>query len=165
MSRPALASSSEWSVEREAASDGSIVEALADRAFGPGRFAKTAERIREGSVPALDLSFVARSAEGSTVGTVRLWSISIGDTPAYFLGPIAVEADWRDRGVGAGLMDAACAAVDAAGGAPILLVGDAPYFSRFGFRRCDAVLPGPVDPRRVLLRAADPQPSGTVRKG
>jgi predicted N-acetyltransferase YhbS len=151
-------------VDREDAHDAGVVEALADRAFGPGRFAKTAERIREGSRPVSALSFVARARDGSIVGTVRVWPILIGETAALFLGPIAVDDAWRDRGVGAGLMDAVCSAVDADGGPPVLLVGDAPYFGKFGFRKCDAVLPGPVDPDRVLVRSAGRETAGVVRK-
>ena len=131
--------------------DEAAVEALVLAAFGPGRFAKTAERLREGSVPAA--GFVAHEA-GEVVGSVRLWPIRVGETPALFLGPIAVDANRRSAGLGAELV-AACidfARVSDTGG--VLLVGDAAYFERFGFVAApDAVLPGPVDRRRVLWLA------------
>lgn len=127
--------------------DEAAVEALVMAAFGPGRFAKTAERLREGSTPAA--AFVAHRA-GEVVGSVRLWPIRIGGTPALFLGPIAVDANRRSAGLGAELV-AACvdfARVSETGG--VLLVGDQAYFERFGFVPApDAVLPGPVDRRRM----------------
>src|SRR5580658_386122 len=81
--------------------DASLVDGLIDRAFGPGRFAKTAERLREGQVPDLALSFVAW-LDGQAVGCVRQWRVLIGEAPAVFLGPIAVEEERRREGLGAG---------------------------------------------------------------
>lgn len=135
-------------IASERPEDESAVEALILAAFGPGRFAKTAERLREGSAPAA--AFVAHEA-GEVVGSVRLWPIRVGETPALFLGPIAVDATRRSTGRGAELV-AACmdyARVSGTGG--VLLVGDRAYFERFGFAPAsDAILPGPVDRRRVL---------------
>jgi predicted N-acetyltransferase YhbS len=142
----------------ERASDAAQVEALIDRAFGPGRFAKTAERLREGRTPLRALSFTCR-VDGELVGCVRQWSIQIGGRPAIFLGPFAVEGAWRSRGLGGALIRKACLAAQAAGHAAILLVGDAPYFEPLGFQvveRGRIVMPGPVDPRRLLLRALTP---------
>ena len=142
----------------EAPADAAAVEALVDRAFGPGRFAKTAERLREGRKPRPDLSFVCR-AGGEMVGCVRQWDIRIGGRPAIFLGPIAVDPAWRSRGLGAALIRRAAAAAEAAGAPAILLVGDAPYFSPLGFeiaRPGRFVMPGPVDPKRVMLRPFGP---------
>ncbi|MBW8304508.1 MAG: N-acetyltransferase, partial [Brevundimonas sp.] len=127
-------------------------------AFGPGRFAKTAERLREGPSPAA--GFVARDG-ADLLGSVRLWPITIGGTPALFLGPIAVAADNRRAGLGAELVQA-CLTWAAETGRGVLLVGDAPYFGRFGFEAVtDVRLPGPVDPRRVLWRGESP-PAGLV---
>jgi predicted N-acetyltransferase YhbS len=155
-------------IELETAADAPAVDALVDAAFGPGRFAKTAERLRERNAPARDLCFVAREA-GRVVGTVRLWPVRIGDMPAVFLGPIAVEGRERGNGVGAQLVERACAAAAAAGRPAVLLVGDEPYFGRFGFQRARGVLlPGPVDPGRVLLlplAGAVEDFSGPVRAG
>ena len=134
----------------ETPSDRPEVEALVLRAFGPGRFAKTAERLRERAP--LAAGFVARE-DAHLIGSVRLWSIGIGDTPALFLGPIAVETDRRRDGLGADLVAACIARAEASGVAGILLIGDPPYFERFGFATSAGItLPGPVDPRRVMWR-------------
>ena len=137
----------------ETLADAAEVDALIERAFGPGRYAKAAERLREGNRPLPGLCFVARQG-GEIVGCVRLWPISIGDTPAVLLGPFAVDEACRGRGLGAALIVRACEAARAAGHGLILLVGDEPYFAPMGFARAPAVeLPGPVDQRRVLVRA------------
>ena len=142
----------------ETAADRAAVDAFIDAVFGPGRYAKTAERLREGNVPLLDLSFVCwRGAE--PIGCVRQWPILIGGAPLVFLGPFAVEADQRKHGLGAALIKRACEAATAAGHDAILLVGDQPYFGPLGFTQVPAgriALPGPVDPRRVLWRALKP---------
>ena len=135
--------------------DGPLVDALDDRAFGPGRYAKTAQRIRERARTRPDLSICVWSGE-TLIGSVRQWSIRIGGTPAVFLGPIAVEAAERRHGLGASLMRRAIAAAEAAGERLILLVGDLPYFGQFGFEVAPPgrhAMPGPVDSRRVLWRA------------
>ena len=143
-------------IDAETPADAASVEALVMAAFGPGRFAKTAERIREHAGVAA--GFVAHE-NGRVVGAVRLWSILVGEQPALFLGPITVSAESRKGGLGADLVQAC---IDHAGTIGILLVGDAPYFSRFGFRPASgARLQGPVDQRRVLWRG-DGEPSGTV---
>jgi predicted N-acetyltransferase YhbS len=131
------------------------VEGLIDAAFGPGRHAKAAERLREGNKPILSLSRVALDSE-RVVGCSRIWPIHIGETPALLLGPFAVALAWRSKGLGAALIEASCQASKEAGHALVLLVGDAPYFQRMGFHPVDpkaVTMPGPVDPRRVLVRA------------
>jgi predicted N-acetyltransferase YhbS len=144
-------------IDAETPADAASVEALVMAAFGPGRYARTAERIREHARVAA--GFVARE-EGRVIGAVRLWSIVVGDRPALFLGPITVSADSRKGGLGADLVQAC---IDHAGHTGILLVGDAPYFSRFGFRPApEARLQGPVDQRRVLW-LGEGEPSGIVR--
>jgi predicted N-acetyltransferase YhbS len=138
--------------------DALLADALIDRAFGPGRFTKVSERVREFADFAPDLSFCAWRGE-QLVGVVRQWRVRVGDTKAVFLGPIAVEADERSGGVGGLLVEQAVAAAKAAGEAAIVLVGDEPYFRRFGFlaELGRAVrLPGPVDQRRVLAIAFTP---------
>jgi predicted N-acetyltransferase YhbS len=154
----------------EKPADRAVIDAFIDDIFGPGRFAKTAERLREGNVPLLDLSFVCwRGAE--PIGCVRQWPILIGGSPVIFLGPFAVEADQRKHGLGAKLIHRAVEAATAAGHDAILLVGDAPYFGPLGFEVVPAgriALPGPVDPRRVLWCALKPggvdEFSGAVTK-
>lgn len=144
-------------IDAETPADAASVEALVMAAFGPGRYAKTAERIREQA--AIAAGFVARE-NGRVIGAVRLWSITVGDRAALFLGPITVSADSRKGGLGADLVQAC---IDHAGETGILLVGDAPYFSRFGFRPApEARLLGPVDQRRVLW-LGEGDPGGIVR--
>ena len=141
----------------ESASDAPQAEALIEAAFGPGRFAKAAERVRERAAFAPDLSFCAWR-DGAMVGTVRMWRARVGETPVVFLGPIAVTCAERSGGVGAVLVERACEAAALAGETAIVLVGDEPYFGRFGFQVAGGVsLPGPVDPGRVLAKSLRPQ--------
>ena len=122
-----------WRVEPEALADAPAVDALVLAAFGPGRFAKTAERLREGTAPAQ--GFVIRS-EGRIIGSVRLWPIRIGEAPALFLGPIAVEAESRREGMGAALVRAC---LETAGDRGVLLAG-----SRSATARAGGPAPGDV---------------------
>lgn len=141
-----------FGLDHETPFDARPVEALVAAAFGPGRFAKAAERVRERARLLPECSFVAR-AEGRVVGTVRLWAVRVGEARLAFLGPIAVDHAWRSEGVGAALVERACEAAQAAGLDGVLLVGDPPYFARFGFEPAPGVvLPAPVDPRRLLVR-------------
>ncbi len=136
----------------EAPAHGTAIEALLNAAFGPGRFAKVSERVREFADFAPELSFCAFEGE-ALVGVVRLWRVAVGDQPIAFLGPLAVEEEARKHGLGALLVERACAAAEAAGEAAVLLVGDLAFFSRAGFEIAPEVrMPGPVDPRRVLAR-------------
>jgi len=139
----------------EAPLDQPAIEALLDRAFGPGRFVKSSERVREVAEFAPELSFCAW-ADGELLGVVRMWRARVGATPVVFLGPLAVDAGRRSAGVGGALVDRACEAARQAGEMAVLLVGDEPYFARFGFAAAPASavrLPGPVDQRRVLVHA------------
>jgi predicted N-acetyltransferase YhbS len=138
--------------------DAGAVGALIDAAFGPGRFTKTAERLRETNHPLLDISFTAHF-DGALVGCVRMWPIHIGERPAVFLGPFAVDPAWRGRGLGAALIRKACDAARGAGHDLILLVGDQPYFCPLGFSMVPPgrlTMPGPVDERRLLSLALTP---------
>jgi len=139
----------------EVAADFPAREALLDRAFGKAeRRRKTSERLRENRLPAEGLAFAARNRRGRLVGTLRLWDITAGSAgPALLLGPLAVDSAYQKRGIGGKLMRHALAQAQKLGHRVVLLVGDAPYYGRFGFSR-DAVvglsLPGPVDPDRFL---------------
>ncbi len=136
----------------ETAADGAAVEALNDRAFGPGRFAKVSYAVRELARFRHDLSFCAFEGE-VLVGSVRQSEISICGKVALFLGPFAVSAELRGKGVGAALIDKALKAGGKAGFPLVLLVGDLDLFSRHGFERVPAgqiSLPRPFDPRRLL---------------
>jgi predicted N-acetyltransferase YhbS len=129
------------------------VTRLIDRVFGPGRFAKSSERLREHNTPLPDCSFVALR-DGAPVGCVRMWPVTIGGEPVAFLGPLAVDPDERSAGLGQALVENAVEAARAAGWRAVLLVGDGPYFGRVGFTNAHTagvVMPGPVDQRRVLL--------------
>ncbi len=140
-------------IREETLGDVGAREALLDRAFGPARFEKTCERLREGRMPAQGLAFVALR-DGKVVGTVRLWNVVAGPgRPALVLGPLAVDAETRSLGIGARLTQHALAAAAARGHRAVLLVGDAPYYERFGFRRAltDGLwMPGPVERERFL---------------
>lgn len=141
------------------------MEALLDRAFGPGRFTKVSERVREFAEFAPELSFCAWDGD-RLLGVVRQWRVRVGAAPVIFLGPLAVETDQRSAGVGGLLVERACQAAVEAGETAVLLVGDAPYFGRFGFSVAKGVaMPGPVDPRRVLARGlgAVLVPTGAVQ--
>jgi predicted N-acetyltransferase YhbS len=138
--------------------DHAAAEALIDHAFGPGRFAKTAERLREGQALRADLSICAWDG-AEMVGVVRQWSVFVGDTPAIFLGPFAVHADRRKQKLGRALIERAVALNDAAGERATILVGDRSYFGPRGFEPVPVgtvVLPGPVDPKRIMWRGRTP---------
>ena len=159
------AAQSEVTLRPETPRDALAVEALLDHAFGPGRFVKVSERVREFARYRPDLSFCAVDA-GQIVGVVRLWDIRIGATPALFLGPLAVHSGRRLDGLGGRLVQHAGKAADALGEGPILLVGDSQYFERLGYSAAatrGVRLPGPVDPRRVLARGASSPLEGPVR--
>ena len=139
----------------ETLADGALVDALIDRAFGPGRFTKVSERVREFATFAPELSVCAWS-EGRLLGCARMWRVRVGGRPATFLGPFAVELGERNAGFGARLIARACEAAQAAGETHVVLVGDEPYFSRVGFSTAAGAqvrMPGPVDQRRVLVCA------------
>jgi len=158
MNTLALARQAKTIINPEQVADALVVEGLIERAFGPGRYAKAAERLREGARPLLNLSFVARRG-AEAVGCVRLWSVRIGAAPALLLGPIAVEATWRRGGLGADLVRRAIDQAAAAGWDLIILVGDEPFFGPLGFTAAPAAavrMPGPVDQRRVMVRALAP---------
>lgn len=146
------ASEPAWTIRPERPEDAPLVDALNDRAFGPGRFAKSAYRLREGVDPVAALSFVAVE-EGKLRGSVRFWPIVIGSEPALMLGPLAVEEDLRGQGVGVALMEKGIAAARDAGHAAVILVGDEPYYARVGFAKLPpgrVVFPGPVNTSRIL---------------
>src|SRR5438094_1459118 len=141
-----------FAIRAERASDVVAREALLDACFGDNRHMRTCQRLRDGRAPAEGLSLSA-VAQGRLVGTVRLWHVSAGGIPALMLGPLAVEASSRQLGVGAALMDHALAAAKARGHRAVILLGDAPYYARFGFSPAKTgalSLPGPFEPERLL---------------
>jgi predicted N-acetyltransferase YhbS len=137
----------------EIAADEPAIERLHERTFGPGRFARTAFRIREGRAHVLDLSFTARIGT-LMVGSVRLTPICIGDTPALLLGPLTIEPPFRSHGVGTALVTRALKEAQATGHKLVVLVGDEPIYAKSGFKRIpkgQVKMPGPVDPARLLV--------------
>ena len=140
-------------------SDLPLIESLLDSRFGPARHKRTAYRLRDGIAHDDALCFVARDA-GRLVGSVQCWPIAItgvggGAMPLTLLGPVAVVVDREGEGIASRLLQAALAAADALGRPPLLLIGDAPFYGRFGFSAAATagwVLPGPVDRARLLLR-------------
>lgn len=139
-------------VREENAADVPARERLLDAAFGPERFAKTSEILRAGRLPARGLALSAIH-NGVLVGTVRLWNVDAGGADALLLGPLAVARSHRSLGVGGVLMREAVARAAASGHSAIVLVGDAPYYARFGFSAELAAgldMPGPVDRVRFL---------------
>ena len=141
-----------FAIRAERASDVVAREALLDACFGENRHMRTCQRLRDGRAPAEGLALAA-TAKGRLVGTVRLWHVSAGGKPALMLGPLAVEASSRELGVGAALMDHALAAAKARGHRAVILLGDAPYYIRFGFsaaRSGQLALPGAFERDRLL---------------
>ena len=141
-----------FEIRAERAEDAAEVEALVAASFGPGRFAKSAYRFREGVKPLAELSFVAMDG-GALRGSVRFWPVYVGAAPALLLGPLAVEARLRGRGIGIALMNQGIDEARRLGHTAILLVGDLPYYARVGFSplpRGSVRFPGPVDPARIL---------------
>ncbi|MGL5447157.1 MAG: GNAT family N-acetyltransferase [Rhabdaerophilum sp.] len=140
-------------IEAARPADDAQIEKLHQRAFGPGRFARTAYRIREQACEAETLAYVARVGS-LLVGSVQLTPVMIGDHRAFVLGPLTVEPAFEGRGIGAALLERGAQAVRALRAAAILLVGDEPYYSRHGYKRVPPgriTMPGPVDPGRLLM--------------
>jgi len=140
-------------LRQERSTDVAAREALLDEAFGDTRARKTSQRLRDGRLPAEGLSLIA--ADGRRViGTARLWNVACGSgQPALLLGPVAVATDCRDRGIGAGLVRRALRDARRLGHGAVILVGDASYYSRFGFsaeKAASLTLPGPFERHRLL---------------
>jgi predicted N-acetyltransferase YhbS len=141
-------------IQSERPEDGPQIDALIARAFGPGRYGKASERVREFAAFAPELSAVAWS-DGRLLGCARMWRVRVGGRPVTFLGPFAVEQGERSAGFGQRLIERACEAAAAAGETHVVLVGDEAYFGRVGFSNAlgkGVTMPGPVDQRRVLAR-------------
>jgi predicted N-acetyltransferase YhbS len=141
-----------FAIRAERASDVVAREALLDACFGDNRHTRTCQRLRDGRAPAegLALSAVAR---GRLVGTLRLWHVSAGGVPALVLGPLAVDAESRKLGVGAALIGQALTVARQRGHGAVILLGDAPYYARFGFSAANTgelSLPGPFERDRLL---------------
>ena len=141
-----------WEIREERTSDAAAIDALVEKSFGPGRYTKSAYRLREGVDPEPGLSYVAIE-DGALRGSNRFWPVFVGNTPALLLGPLAVETERRGRGMGIQLMQKGIDEARAKGHRAVILVGDLPYYQRVGFvsvNRGRIRMPGPVDLSRVL---------------
>ena len=141
-----------FAIRSERASDVVAREALLDACFGANRHQRTCQRLRDGRAPAEGLALSA-VRQGRLVGTVRLWHVSAGGVPALVLGPLAVDPSCRELGLGAALMNQALATAKARGHGAVILLGDAPYYARFGFtarKTGELSLPGPFERERLL---------------
>jgi len=140
-------------IRHERAADVDAPEALLDEAFSEARTRKASERLREDRLPAEGLAFIAAEG-GRVVGTARMWNIGCGAGKlALRLGPVAVAGDCRDRGIGSALVRCAVAEARKLGHVAVVLVGDTPYYSRFGFsaeKTGDLCMPGPFERHRLL---------------
>jgi predicted N-acetyltransferase YhbS len=149
-----ISNAAPFAIRAERASDVVAREALLDACFGDNRHTRTCQRLRDGRAPAEGLALsVVRL--GKLVGTVRLWHVSAGGAPALMLGPLAVDDTCRGLGVGAALMQRALQIATARGHGAVILLGDAPYYARFGFcadKTGRLSLPGPFERCRLLGR-------------
>ncbi len=135
----------------ETAADESEVEGLYDLCFAPGRTALSSYRLRDGVPKVADLCLVLRDSTGTLMAAIRFWPVRIARRPVLLLGPIAVHPTAQGEGLGGLLMRDSLTRARKLGWSRVLLVGDAPYYSRFGFRRLDeVVMPPPTNPDRVL---------------
>lgn len=169
---PGLSDASEltWTIRPERPEDAPLVDALNEGAFGPGRFAKSAYRLREGVDHDERLAFVA-TEKREFLASVRFWPIMIGGHRALMLGPLAVQAHLRGRGIGVALMERGLNEARKQGHEVAILVGDEPYYARVGFAKLPPGrirFPGPVDPSRLLGLSLKPGAaltlSGEVRR-
>lgn len=152
-----MTASKDFEILPEQPGDAAAINAVLDDAFGPGRFAKSSYRLREGVEPLPELGFVAKVG-GEVIGSIRYWPVTVhyeakADVPALLLGPLAVVPTRKHNGVGMGLMKASLEAAKAAGHKTVILVGDEPYYARMGFSALACMglkMPGPFDPSRLL---------------
>jgi predicted N-acetyltransferase YhbS len=145
-------SAAPFAIRAERSSDVEARDMLLDACFGENRHQRTCQRLRDGRAPAEGLALSA-VASGRLVGTLRLWHVSAGGNPALMLGPLAVDSTCRGLGVGAALMERALELARARRHGAVILLGDAPYYARFGFslaKMSELALPGPFERDRLL---------------
>ncbi|WP_319824538.1 N-acetyltransferase [Thalassovita sp.] len=140
-----------FTLTEEAPEDWWEVEALYDLCFAPGRTALSSYRLRDGVAPVKELSLLARDGDGILGGVIRYWPVLVGGKPVLLLGPVAVHPTRQGEGLGALLIMDSLERAAALGWERVMLVGDAPYYRRFGFEKLDGVeMPPPTNPDRVL---------------
>ena len=143
-----------YDLAAETADDHWEVEALYDTCFAPGRTALSSYRLREGVAPVAGLSLVARDDLRILAGAIRFWPVMVGGHDVLLLGPVAVHPTRQGEGLAALLINTALERAGPMGWERVMLVGDAPYYGRFGFMRLEGVImPPPTNPERVLGRA------------
>jgi len=143
--------------------DPASIERVLDRAFGPDRHGRTAYAIREGTDCLPALSFAALDAADTLVGTIQAWPVALTTPdsrrhPLIMVGPVAILPERQNQGFGRALMAAQAGAIDPAAPLPQVLIGDEPYYGKFGFVEAPRgwQCPGPWDPARLLVRGANP---------
>ena len=140
-----------YRLEEETPGDWWEVEGLYDLCFAPGRTALSSYRLRDGVEPVKDLCTVMRDGEGVLAAVIRYWPVRVADRPVLLLGPVAVHPTRQGEGLGGLLIHETLAEGRRLGWERVLLVGDAPYYGRFGFRRLEGVImPPPTNPDRIL---------------
>ncbi len=143
-----------YTIIPETAEDTHEVEALYDTCFAPGRTALSSYRLRDGVASVAGLSQVARDADGILGGAIRYWPVLVGGAPCLLLGPVAVHPTRQSEGLGRALIEESLRFAEPLGWHRVMLVGDAPYYTRFGFAPLkDVEMPPPTNPDRVLGRA------------
>lgn len=147
----------EYALCTETPADTPEIEALYDLCFAPGRTALSSYRLRDGVPPVAGLCLFLRDINGPVLAAIRYWPVLVSGQPVLLLGPIAVHPTAQGEGLGGWLMRESLSRAQAMGAARVLLVGDAPYYSRFGFARLDGVeMPPPTNPDRVLGLELEP---------
>ncbi len=140
-----------YTLAEEKAADWWEVEALYDLCFAPGREALSSYRLRDGVDPVEGLSLLARDGEGILGGAIRFWPVNVGGRAALLLGPVAVHPTRQGEGLGGLLIRESLARAEALGWKRVMLVGDRPYYARFGFELlAGVIMPPPTNPERVL---------------
>jgi predicted N-acetyltransferase YhbS len=140
-----------YELTTETPQDWHEVEALFDLCFAPGREALSSYRLRDGVASVAELNRVARDPDGILAGAIRYWPVRVGGQRALLLGPVAVHPTRQGEGLAATLIRDTLALAVSAGWTRVMLVGDAPYYSKFGFSQLNGVeMPPPTNPKRVL---------------
>lgn len=140
-----------YRLEEETAGDWWEVEALLDTCFAPGRTALSSYRLRDGVPTVASLCHVLRDEDGTLAAAIRYWPVRVAGQPVLLLGPVAVHPTRQGEGLGGLLIHETLAEARRIGWLRVLLVGDAPYYGRFGFRKLEhVVMPPPTNPDRVL---------------
>jgi predicted N-acetyltransferase YhbS len=145
-----------YEIRQETSQDWWEVEALYDLCFAPGREALSSYRLRDGVPPVAQLCLIARDTEKILAGAIRYWPVRVGQTKALLLGPVAVHPTRQGEGLGGLLIRKSMAIASDLGWSRVILVGDAPYYSRFGFSKLTGVdMPPPTNPDRILGYAVE----------